>query len=135
MKNFKKISKLFAFWLILIFIVIIIIVIFKKDYIAVTFAKGKYQKQGYYICQSFDCTSKKLNTCEKSFFRIDLGGKYIEEFVYEDQGECVFKVFKSDKLGLECQFDKTDLGALPKITISNYKLFPETKDVCKIVQY
>jgi hypothetical protein len=118
-------------------VVLLVITFFKRDVLKITLVNAKYQRQGYFICSTFDCPSKKLTNCEKSFFRIDFGDRYIEEFVYEENNQCIFKIVKSDKSGMECSFDKTVLKTLnlPTIIISNYELFPETKEACQMVQY
>jgi hypothetical protein len=134
MKIIQKILKSFLFWIVLVLILVVVLVVFNRN-TQINPINAKYQKQGYFICDTFDCIFKKLATCEKSFFRTDVSTRYIEEFVYEDNGKCIFKVIKSDKTGLECTFDKEVLSSLPKIYISNFKLIPEAKDACKLVQY
>lgn len=135
MKIIKKLLKPLLFWIVLILILVVLIIVFNRDTSQITLTNAKHQKQGYFICDSFECVTKKLSTCEKTFFRVDATDRYIEEFVYEDNNNCVFKVFKSDNTGMECIFDKEILSSLPRIYISNFMLIPESKDACKLIQY
>ena len=133
----KKIAKHTISWLAIIFSLLLIIIFLKRDDLRIWRINHNHEKQGFFICKTFDCTRRNLSLCKKSFFRIELGDRYIEEFVYEDKDQCVFKIVKSDQTGMECHFDKTLLTPelISKVLISNYNSIPEIKSNCELLNF
>jgi hypothetical protein len=133
--NSRKTVKHAMLWLIIIFLLFLVILFLKRNDLHAWRINYNHEKQGFYVCKTFDCARRNLNICKKSFFRIELGERYIEEFVYEDKNLCVFRIIKSDKTGMECHFDKTVLKPdfISKIMISNYNSIPEIKSNCKLL--
>jgi len=131
----KNIFRVIIFWFIIFIIIVFIVLFIHRDKINLWHINWTHARQGYYICQGFDCTRKNLITCNKSFFRIEFKDKFIEEYVYDENNLCVFKMIKSDKTGMECHFYKhtLDMNTAYKILISNYNYIPEVRNNCQII--
>ncbi len=135
MKKIKKFKGLMI--IVLIVLISLIILLIKKDDIKLWKLEQTYVKQGYFVCHTFECIPEKLNKCEKAFFRVGFKNIFVDKLIYENNEKCIFQIIKSDKEGLECVFDiNTWKGKdTPNINASNYKLFPESKDACKLKQF
>lgn len=131
----KNIFHKIIIWIIIFAVIILIILFCKRDMVHLWNINQSHKRQGYFICQTFDCTKRNLSLCTKSFFRIESADKYIEEYIYSDANLCVFKILKSDNTGMECRFNQETLnsGIASKVLISNYFKMNELKNNCQLI--
>lgn len=135
---FKKIYVSLLIWLFVFCIFLLITLFIKRDEIRIWKINYEWERQGFNICRSYNCLKENILLCNKSFFYSEATSKYfLKEFVYPENDKCVYEIFKSDRTGMKCYFDKELLNDdfVEKIKISNYSKVKEIKDNCNLISY
>lgn len=136
--SFKNIYISVLVWLFVFWICLLLFLFIQRDEIRIWRINYEQEKQGFYICKTYNCLREKILLCDKSFLYTESTPEYfLKEFVYPENGKCIYEILKSDRNGMKCYFgtELIDEDFIEKIKISNYTKIKEIKDNCNLISY